>query len=170
MIRRATLADIDLIMSIIHSAQLSLRELGIDQWQDGYPTKDSIELDIQTGVGYVACKDGRIVGYAAIVLSEEPAYRQIAELWQTDEQYVVVHRLCVDSSARRSGVAIELMQYAASLARSNGYNAFRIDTHEGNVRMMNMMQRLGFKHVGKVVYDSGEREAFELFLDLSNTL
>ena len=34
MIRRATLQDVDNIMDIVHSAQLALRELGIDQWQE----------------------------------------------------------------------------------------------------------------------------------------
>ena len=42
MIRKATIKDIDHIMSIVSDAQLSLRELGIDQWQDGYPSVDVI--------------------------------------------------------------------------------------------------------------------------------
>ncbi len=170
MIRRATLSDVDTIMGIVRSAQQSLRELGIDQWQDGYPSPDSIKLDIDAQVGYVACDEDSIVGYAAIVLTGEPAYMQIAELWHTSERYVVVHRLCVDSSQRRRGVGIMLMKHAADMARREGYDAFRIDTHKGNIRMMCMMQRLGFSHVGKILYDSGEREAFELSLDLSNTL
>lgn len=170
MIRRATLQDIDSVMSIVRSAQLLLRSLGIDQWQDGYPSKESIEQDIDSGVGYVALDKDSVVGYAAIVLTGEPAYEQIAELWHTSERYVVVHRLCVDTSHCRKGVALELMKYVANVARKECYDAFRIDTHKGNIRMMNMMQRLGFSHVGTILYDSGEREAFELNLDLSNIL
>ena len=46
MIRRAHIEDIDRILSIVRSAQLSLRDLGIDQWQDGYPSREVIEADI----------------------------------------------------------------------------------------------------------------------------
>ena len=159
MIRRATIGDIASIMGIVRSAQQALCELGIDQWQDGYPRNADIEEDIKQGVGYVA-----------IVLTGEPTYEQIVDLWHTSEQYVVVHRLCVNSSARRQGIALRLMQHAATQARKAGYSAFRIDTHKGNTRMLGMMQRLGFKHVGKIVYESGEREAYELDLNLSNTL
>ena len=170
MIRKATIGDIEMIMGIVRSAQQALCELGIDQWQDGYPRVNDIEEDIEHGVGYVATDGDKALGYAAIVLTGEPAYEQIADLWHTSEQYVVVHRLCVYNSARRQGVALRLMQHAAQIAREHDYSAFRIDTHKGNIRMLGMMERLGFKHVGTIVYESGEREAYELNLDLSNTL
>jgi GNAT superfamily N-acetyltransferase len=172
MIRRALIDDIDTILSIVHSAQLSLRELGIDQWQDGYPSREVIEEDIRAGVGYVECDScDTAIGYAAIVLTGERAYLQIADdAWHTAGRYVVVHRLCVAANVRRCGVAIELMRYAAALARQNGIFTFRIDTHEGNSRMRQMMQRLGFSYCGIIYYDSGKREAYDLDLTLSNIL
>lgn len=167
LIRLATHSDIESILSIVRSAQLSLKELGIDQWQDGYPSKGVIVEDITQGVGYVICSDaGAVVGYEAIVLTGEEAYNQIAdEMWNTPDSYVVVHRLCVSGSCRRCGVAQELMAYAAKYAVENGVNAFRIDTHKGNVRMLSLLHKLGFKHVGIVRYDSGEREAFDMNLN-----
>lgn len=170
MIRKATIGDIESIMGIVRSAQQALCGLGIDQWQDGYPRIEDINEDIRQGVGYIVTNGDYVLGYAAIVLAGEPAYEQIADKWQTDDRYVVVHRLCVDSVARRQGIAQQLMQHAAHIAREHGISAFRIDTHKGNIRMLDMMQRLGFKHVGKIVYESGEREAYELDLNLSNTL
>ncbi len=167
LIRLATHSDIESILSIVRSAQLSLKELGIDQWQDGYPSKGVIVEDITQGVGYVICSDaGAVVGYEAIVLTGEEAYNQIAdETWNTPDSYVVVHRLCVSGDCRRCGVAQELMAYAAKYAVENGVNAFRIDTHKGNVRMLSLLHKLGFKHVGIVRYDSGEREAFDMNLN-----
>jgi ribosomal protein S18 acetylase RimI-like enzyme len=167
LIRLATHSDIESILSIVRSAQLSLKELGIDQWQDGYPSKGVIVEDITQGVGYVICSDaGAVVGYEAIVLTGEEAYNQIAdETWNTSDSYVVVHRLCVSGDCRRCGVAQELMAYAAKYAVENGVNAFRIDTHKGNVRMLSLLHKLGFKHVGIVKYDSGEREAFDMNLN-----
>lgn len=167
MIRKATSEDKALIMSIIHSAQEALRELGIDQWQDGYPTPESIDEDIANGVGYVACTDSEVIGYAAIVLTGEPAYLQIDEKWLYGKDYVVAHRLCVNAGYRRGGVALELMKYAAEVARTAQHNAFRIDTHRGNIRMLTMLSKLGFREVGTIFYDSGERVAYELDLTSS---
>ena len=170
MIRKATPEDITQIMSIIRSAQEALRELGIDQWQDGYPTSESIQEDIDLSVGYVACTEGKIIGYAAIVLTGEPAYLQIENEWLYSKDYVVVHRLCVDREYHRSGIALKLMKHAADIARTAQHNAFRIDTHRGNIRMLAMLTKLGFREAGTILYDSGERVAYELDLTLSDKI
>lgn len=164
MIRKALPEDIDSIMAIIRDAQRALAELGIDQWQDGYPTRDIILRDIDLGQGYL-CDDPTvgIIGYSAIVLTGEEAYRQIdASQWNTSSDYVVVHRLCVRNDVRRRGTATELMQYAITKAKEANFNGFRIDTHKGNIRMLSLLERLGFKHTGRILYESGEREAFDL--------
>ena len=168
MIRKATIKDIDQIMSIVSDAQLSLRELGIDQWQDGYPSVDIIRGDIFSEVGYVYCGSDMVVGYAAIVLTGEEAYKQIAdEVWNTSEEYVVVHRLCVRRGHTKAGVAIAMMNYASKMARDNGYTGFRIDTHRGNIRMLALLKKLGFEYRGVIYYDSDERLAYDLKLNNS---
>ena len=169
MIRKATHSDIADIMSIVADAQLSLRELGIDQWQDGYPSKAVIEEDIASEVGYVYTVDDKVVGYAAIVLNGEEAYSQISDHeWNTTSDYVVVHRLCVSRSYTNMGVAMTLMEHAQQMAKEYGYTGFRIDTHRGNIRMLAMLVKLGFSYVGVIHYDSGERLAYDL--KLSNRL
>lgn len=170
MIRQATHNDIDRILSIVRSAQLSLRELSIDQWQDGYPTIEVIKADIDSGIGYVACDKSTVVGYAAIITTGEQAYNQIEDKWRYAGRYVAVHRLCVDGSCRRRGVAIALMNHATTIASKQGCEAFRIDTHQGNIRMRAMLDKLGFEPVGIIRYDSGERVAYELQLGSHNML
>ena len=172
MIRRAHIDDTERILSIVRSAQLSLHELGIDQWQDGYPSRDIIEDDINNGVGWVITDDNNhILGYSAIVLTGEEAYEQIdPSEWHTPNDYVVVHRLCVDSSLHRRGSATAIMKHAATIARNEGFKGFRIDTHRGNIRMLSLLERLGFSYSGIIIYESGERLAFDLDLELSNTL
>ena len=163
MIRRATIDDLNKILSIVRSAQLSLRELGIDQWQDGYPSADVIMSDITAGIGWVAVDEmNTAIGYAAIPLTGEVAYTQIPDdAWHTSNRYVVVHRLCVDGSTRRKGIAMELMTHAATLGREASLDGFRIDTHRGNIRMLSLIKKLGFDYCGIVRYDSGERLAYD---------
>ena len=168
MIRRATTEDIAEIMSIVADAQLSLRELGIDQWQDGYPSNEVIAEDIASGLGYVYYVDSKVVGYAAILFTGEETYSQIPDSgWNTTNNYVVVHRLCVRRGYTKAGVAMALMDYASQMAIERGYTGFRIDTHRGNIRMLSMLEKLGFKYVGIIYYDSGERLAYDLNLCVS---
>lgn len=158
-------------MGFISDAQAALRELGIDQWQDGYPTAEIIERDIESNAGCVYVEDNMVVGYAAIVLTGEIAYKQIDEhVWGTGEDYVVVHRLCVGKDFTRKGIALSLMRKAKELAIEAGYSGFRIDTHRGNVRMLSMMDRLGFEYRGIIRYDSGERLAYDLKFNSNSIL
>ena len=171
MIRRANNRDIEAIMGIVSDAQAALRELGIDQWQDGYPTAEIIERDIESNAGYVYVEDNMVVGYAAIVLTGEIAYKQIDDhVWGTGEDYVVVHRLCVGKDFTRKGIALSLIRKAKELAIEAGYSGFRIDTHRGNVRMLSMMDRLGFEYRGIIRYDSGERLAYDLKFNSNSIL
>lgn len=173
MIRRATREDIDIVMAIVRNAQRALAELDIDQWQDGYPEREVIHSDIDQGIGYVECDEHDVPqGYIAIVFDGEPAYQQIASSdWHTANSYVVVHRICVSDEARRRGTALRLMRYAADLAMQRGIYAMRIDTHEGNVRMLSLLEKLGFEYCGKVVYEqSGERVAYDRNFSLDNKL
>ena len=173
MIRRATHSDLNAIMTIVRSAQQYLAELGIDQWQDGYPEREVIASDIDAGIGFVVCdKSNAPKGYVAIVFSGEPAYQQIPQSqWHTSERYVVVHRICISEDSRRAGLAVKLMRFAESLAIQSGLDAMRIDTHEGNVRMLAMLDKLGFKYCGKILYEQGgERVAYDKEISLYNQL
>ncbi len=172
MIRRATPEDCDRIMVIVASAQQALADLSIDQWQDGYPAREVILSDIASGVGYVVCgEDSGIEGYAAIVLDGEPAYSQITPgEWHTADNYVVIHRICVAAESRRHGVALSLIRHAAKIAMQANIFAMRIDTHEGNTRMLAMLEKLGFEYCGKIVYPSGERVAYDRNFSLTKPL
>ena len=41
--------DLENIMTVIHDAQRTMGEAGLDQWQDGYPSEEVILGDIRKG-------------------------------------------------------------------------------------------------------------------------
>ena len=77
---------------------------------------------------------------------------------------MVVHRLAVADEALGSGIGREFLKQTEQLARERGIRAFRIDTNFDNRRMLRILAQTGFVRCGKVVYRSGEREAFEKIL------
>ena len=57
MIRKAATKDLEDILEIVEDAQQSLKNRSIDQWQNGYPNRESILADISKGIGFVAEAD-----------------------------------------------------------------------------------------------------------------
>lgn len=159
----ASSADRGSIMDIVRSAQRSLAGLGIDQWQDGYPSEEIIMADIASGDGYViVADDGSVAAYGAVKVGREADYDDIrGGAWRYDGDYVVVHRLCVAESFLRSGLASMFFACAAQIARRSGRDIIRVDTHEGNVRMLSLLDKEGFGACGTICCRSGLRTAFD---------
>ncbi len=162
-IRLATQDDVPAIMPVFDQARAAIAELGIDQWQDGYPTQAHIEADIQAGVGYVLCVSGLIQGYFAMIADPEPTYARIYDgAWQTDGSYTTVHRVAMSDVLRGKGGAAEAIRYVVSRTLRAGISSVRIDTHEGNLRMRKFLEKQGFCACGIIYLESGaSRIAFE---------
>lgn len=164
--RAAEVDDMPRIGLIIRQAQRQMREAGSLQWQNGYPAAEHIAGDIEHGYGYVLCKPGEanpetVIAYGAVVFDGEPAYAAIDGRWLSEGNYVVVHRLAVADGQKGRGVAAEFMRRTETLAHERGIRALRVDTNFDNRPMLRMLSRLGFAYCGKIVYESGERLAFE---------
>ena len=55
-----------------------------------------------------------------------------------------------------------LIKYAEEICRQNKVNSLKVDTHEENIPMQNLLKKNGFKYCG-IIYleDGGKRVAFE---------
>lgn len=160
--RKAVTTDVDAVMEIVRDAQRSLGSRGIDQWQNGYPDRDSILSDINKGVGVVVSLDGSVAAYAAIIVNGEPEYERLVNgRWLSETDYVVLHRICVKNEHLRKGLASAIMQYATDFALGQDIHSFKIDTHADNHYMLDMLGKLGFSYCGEIHYEHGHRLAFE---------
>ena len=168
--RRATAADMDDIMRLVHEAQAFMRTLGIDQWQDGYPEPEVLLDDIRIGQLYVLADGARVGAVAALSLLEEPVYAAIDGAWKTgaSAKYLTIHRMATDDAGRGRGLAGRMVDEAARIARENGCASVRADTHPGNVVMRRFLQKQGFEHCGVVYYyvkkGTPDRVAYEKLL------
>ncbi len=165
-IRKTTDVDLDAVMEILNEARRTIASLGINQWQDGYPTPDVILDDIAESRSRVMVKDGEIIGTFAILDDGEPTYDRIFDgHWLTgddDRNYIAVHRVAISVKSRGSGASGELVKYACDTARGLAMDSVRIDTHEGNVVMRRMLEKNGFVHCGTIYLMNGDaRVAYE---------
>lgn len=167
-IRKSSVQDTEKMLEIFDEARKSIAALGIDQWQNGYPHREIIELDIARGYSRVIEIDGNISGTFAVICDGEPTYDKIYDgEWLTGntEDYIAIHRVAILIACRGKGIAEKMLSHARNEAISLGRRSIRIDTHRGNVVMRKMLERNGFTYCGRIFLESGdERVAYELII------
>ncbi|MDR3251074.1 MAG: GNAT family N-acetyltransferase [Tannerella sp.] len=164
--RKAALNDLRSMMDVVRQAQASLKALGIDQWQNGYPSEEVICRDIGNGDAFVLTDDDIVIAMATVIFNNEPTYDVIYEgEWLSRGEFVVVHRMAVADCSRKKGVASIIFHEVGMTAKSRNISSFKIDTHEGNIPMRNVLLKNGFKYCGKIFLKDGAlRLAFEKIL------
>ena len=165
-IRRTKKEDITAIMPIFDEARATIAALGIDQWQNGYPSRAVIEKDCDKSQSYCVLGDSEIVGTFALIDDGEPTYGEIFDgCWLTGngkDHYFAIHRVAISVKSRGSGISMQIIDFCAGKARENGKISLRIDTHRGNVVMRRMLEKNGFDYCGIIYLEDGaERVAYE---------
>ncbi|EGT2192763.1 GNAT family N-acetyltransferase [Clostridium perfringens] len=164
--RQANISDLDQIVEIIELSKKYLKETKVDQWQDGYPAKEDLRRDIESGNSYVLTNKDEIVATTVISLDGESTYNSIFNgEWITNEEYIVMHRVAVHDKYKGKGIFKELIKEAESLALNKGISSIKIDTHRDNISMQRAVVKNDFKRCG-IIYlgDGSERIAFEKVL------
>lgn len=159
--RKATTTDIPKIWEILQGAIERRKNDGSRQWQDGYPNENSITQDIQKGVGYVLSDEETVVGYAAILTNDEPAYDDLKGNWLTNGDFLVVHRLAISGNHLGQGLAQKIMLCTEALALQHNIFSVKVDTNFDNIGMLKIFEKLGYTYCGEVTFRGGIRKAFE---------
>ncbi len=164
-ITKTGVADIESLMEIFREAQGTIAALGIDQWQNGYPSVPVVEDDVARQQSYCVRHDGKICG-TFVLVDYEPLYDNIEDgHWATGDgsrDYLAMHRVAVAVVMRGHGVADQMINFAADCARRAGKRSLRVDTHRGNVVMRRMLEKNGFAPCGIIHLANGDpRVAYE---------
>ena len=160
--RRGRAEDLDAIMGLVADAQKWFAGQGIDQWQDGYPTRELILNDIAVGDNYIIEYNDAVAATVVISFGGESTYNEImGRGWLNENPYAVVHRIAVSDAYRRKGIAKEILHYTEALCVERGIKDIRIDTHRDNVAMRSLFKKMGYTHCGRITLASGaSREAY----------
>lgn len=164
-IRKAKKDEYNEAVQLLCCGRRNIAALGIDQWQNGDPSESDIEKDIENGNLYVAEENGKLLGMCYIGFYEND-YDYV--YWGSFPmgEYVVMHRVAVDTESRGKGVFKALVKNAEKIAKENGKTQIRIDTHKGNSVMQKALKNNGFCRSGVIYLKNGdERVAFIKILD-----
>jgi len=159
--RKATLAEVPRIWEILQQAILRRKKDGSEQWQDGYPNEDIVKSDIENGYAYVLTGDDEIMGYAAVIFNDEPAYVDINGAWLSNEEFVVIHRIAISDKHSGKGLAKLIMKSTEDIALKNNIFSVKVDTNFDNMAMLKTFENCGYSYCGEVMLRDGLRKAYE---------
>ena len=114
----ATEADLQAVIELVAQGRAALARQGVDQWQDGYPSPETIRRDLLRGDGRIVRIDGAAAAYAAFVFDGEPAYDRIEEGGWAAELVQARGRLKQALMMRSGATADEQRRIAAILERA----------------------------------------------------
>lgn len=157
MIRKATYSDVPDLMAVFDNARSIMRDSGnMNQWNDNYPSEETVRKDISDEVCHVLCENGKIIATMAFIPGPDPTYTSIYDgKWLDDSPYYVIHRIAVAEPGHNA--AAKLLEWGFSHTAS-----IRIDTHKDNVIMHHILQKQGFTHCGVIYLMNGNpREAYQ---------
>lgn len=155
MIRLAKVKDINRIMEIINEGKKNLAEKNIAQWGSDYPDQDVIMNDIENNEFYVMELNDEPVAVMSLITKPDSSYDTLkGGKWQSNS-YTAVHRLAVAGEYMGNGYGLMMLEYAIEKTAELGYESIRIDTHEDNMAIVKIAEKLGFEYRGTISFDNG---------------
>ena len=146
---------LDTMCQITEQAKKQLKNMGLDQWQKGYPSRAVWESDISKHCAWLAVENDLILGVFAYQTTPDPSYEIIDGKWLTDAPYASMHRVCVADHCKGKGVAGAMFSHGFQMAREAGFVSMRIDTHPDNVPMRHALEKAGFLPCGNIILSGG---------------
>lgn len=156
-VRKAKKEDLNKIMAIYEVAKVYMRNNGNpNQWINNYPSKELLMKDIEEGSLYVIFAEENIYGVFMFSVGIDETYINIYEgKWLNDEVYGTIHRIA--SSGVKRGILSTALNYCKTVIDN-----VRIDTHEDNKVMQDLLLNNNFKYCG-IIYllDGDKRLAYQ---------
>lgn len=143
--------QLDLVSDMYRRVVEYLNEtINYPKWSEDYPCRESVREAIRKGEQYACVENGEILG--AVVLNDNPGGNYEAGDWSRKlerGEYLVIHTLAVDLSARHRGIGRYMVERCAKVAAREGYKAVRTDVVPDNVPAINLYKQNGFTFAGE---------------------
>lgn len=145
--RRACRTDIDGICALVASAIIHMQEQKIFQWDEKYPARVDFLNDLQENTLSVGTIEGKIAVTFTVNQTCDPEYDD-GEWQYPNEEYRIVHRLCVNPEFQGRGVAGRTLRYIEEELRRQKIGAVRLDAFTQNPTAVALYTRNGYEKRG----------------------
>jgi GNAT superfamily N-acetyltransferase len=164
--------ELPAVMKLFRRVNLSLLDQGIDMWSHGYPDETDFQSDILKGCLYIAKEQGRLLALVAVsfdpLLAFYPETRNPRKRdalleecgLREDENVLIIHRLMVDPSFERKGLAKALIRYLESLYP---HRLWVFCAYPPNHKAIAFYEKMGFLNRGVHDFEYGDYSKQVLF-------
>lgn len=136
-IRDATPQDVDLLMALVERLELELPPVPYPE-DPAEVERAKVERMVGDGVALLAEEDGNAVGYLLARYGEHgPTTVFVSDLW-------------VEATARRRGIARQLLHHASEAAGEHGSTHVVLDVDSRNREAIAFYEHLGFEEGAKI--------------------
>lgn len=149
MIRHAKISEIPDILAIFKACAELMISNKIYQWNELYPSATDFEKDIERDELYVLEIDKKIIGTIVISTCIDDEYVPVK--WLTSNaNNIYIHRLAIDPKLQGKGYAQQLMTFAETHAKENGFASIRLDTFSQNKRNQRFYETRNYQRLGDI--------------------
>ena len=139
--RMATKNDYEYIIAMKERVKRRVVEQNLPIWQNGYPTNDMIEEDINCNEARVIEENGKIIAYAAFYHAEKDYGKGVF----LKDNLQCFGRLMVDDGYVGKHVGDYLVQQLISEARTLPVDGMGVLVDDCNLKAVNLYKKHGFK-------------------------
>ena len=146
-IKKVGSAQVPEVFRFVRAAIEKMIEQEIFQWDEIYPTQEDFLNDAQNNHLYIVEIDEKPA--ACFVLNKDCDEEYKNGAWTyTGEDYIVIHRLCVNPEFQNQGVGGKTCLGIEKMVKEQGIKAIRLDCFTQNPYSQKMYGKLGYKSVG----------------------
>ncbi|RKS55316.1 ribosomal protein S18 acetylase RimI-like enzyme [Gillisia mitskevichiae] len=161
-IRQASQADLLNAKKLTEACAVGMKQLGIFQWNEHYPSIEKLQQDIDLKELYILEVSNQFLGI--IVLSEKMDEEYIPVSWiSPSEKNLYIHRLATHPSSWGKGYGQKLMDFAEEFARNLNYTSIRLDTFSLNKRNQKFYETRGYQKLEDIYFPKQSAAPFHCY-------
>ena len=158
--RRAKNEDTEEIVQLYKNAIAKMDAQKINQWDEIYPDRATLEDDIKKNQMFVGKQNGKIA--VCFVLNEECDEEYKKAKWICpDARFCILHRLCVNPELQNQGIAGKTMNHIEEFCRGQKYDSIRLDCFTQNPYSRRLYDKCGYTVTGYADWRKGRLELRE---------
>ena len=155
-------SDLKEILGLFHAVKLKMRQNGLDQWPDTYPSELTFLEAIAEGTVWVLKKEEVI--QATFILDQKQDVDYLDVNWQFEgDSIFVLHKVAVHPDFQGNRLGKKMTLAALKKAKAAGGDAFRLDTYSLNPVSVRLYESIGFSKADGYCYFHGHEAPFYCF-------
>lgn len=158
-IQRLNLAHIEQASCILQAVKDSMQTQGINQWDNEYPSQNTLMEDINKQQAFGLFSLDQLLGYVVLNEHQDQEYQDLD--WNFSAHALVIHRLFIAPTAQGKGYSSRLLYFAESYAKAFEYDAIRLDAYSLNKTANTLYEKKKYSKVGQVNFRKGIFNCYE---------